>query len=82
MADLRRKHVGSEIVSHETISLKAPVRHGLGLDWTAAEIEVLKRTDIDIGGMQALLPNRSERAIYLKRHRLGLCRRYQKMARA
>ena len=94
MAELRRKHASTpnEIVPHETISLKdharAPEsrppesRRGMGVDWTEPEIEVLRRKDISPEEMQPLLPGRTDRAIRLKRHRLGLCRRYQKTVAA
>jgi hypothetical protein len=88
MADLRRKYVrrGNEIVSRGTISFDATVRplcvkRGLGVDWTPAEVEVLKRKDISPDEMRPLLPGRTDRAIRLKRHRLGLCRKYQKTVR-
>jgi hypothetical protein len=86
MADLRRKYVraGNEIVSRGTISFPRGdaridgTRRGHGVDWTPAEVEVLKRKDLSPDEMRPLLPGRTDRAIRLKRHRLGLCRRYQK----
>jgi hypothetical protein len=78
MAELRRKHVpANEIVSCEAISLPVSAQRGFGVDWLPAEIEVLKRKDLAPADMVALLPGRTARAIYLKRHRLGLTEHYR-----
>jgi hypothetical protein len=66
------------IVSHETLSLKTNQRNGLGVDWTEAEIDILMRHDLKPKEMALHLPNRTRRAIYLKRHRLGVAAHYMR----
>lgn len=64
-------------VSRQTISPET-IRRGFGDDWSDAEIAVLSRDDLKPKEMRLYLPNRSARAIYLKRHRIGVARKYVK----
>lgn len=64
------------IVSQETLSHER--MRGVGLDWSEPEILVLMRDDLRPKEMALHLPHRSRRAIYLKRHRLGVAQKYRK----
>jgi hypothetical protein len=67
------------IAPRETIS---PERtRGMGDDWTPAELAILSRDDLKPKEMRLYLPNRTPRAIYLKRHRIGAARKYLKVPR-
>jgi hypothetical protein len=83
IAELRRKYgpgnIPKETVSRETVSLERRAR-GHGIDWTDAEIAILKRQDLAPKAMAALLPGRSGLAIRIKRHRLGVARPNQRHA--
>lgn len=63
----------------ETLSSKPKPRSGLGDDWSLAEIAILERSDLKPKEMALYLPNRSRRAIYLKRHRLGVATKYRRL---
>jgi len=90
MAELRLKwgpgNIPKEIVSRETISLEPPQssrrNRGHGVDWSEAELEVLRRDDLRPREMPALLPGRTLRAILVKRHRIGASAKYMTCARA
>ena len=87
MAELRRKYgpggIPKESVSRETISLDAAKRNrGHGVDWSPAEMEILRRADLRPSEMTAYLPGRTLRAILIKRHRIGASTKYMTCARA
>lgn len=65
-------------VARETLSSKPSHRSGLGVDWSDAEMEILMRSDLKPKEMVLHLPHRSRRAIYLKRHRLGVAQKYRR----
>lgn len=63
-------------VPRETISINRT--RGTGLDWSPAEIAILSRGDLRPREMWLRLPHRTRRAIYIKRHRLGVAQRYRR----
>jgi hypothetical protein len=86
MAELRMKYgpgrAPKEIVSRETISLDARRNRGHGVDWSPAELEILRRDDLRPSEMTTYLPGRTLRAILIKRHRIGASAKYMTCARA
>lgn len=67
-------------VSQETISLNSNRNRGMGVDWTHDEIAVVM-SGLSPRQLMLALPHRSRRAIYLKRHRLGIAQKYHRSKR-